>query len=466
MVFSSMVFLWIFLPVVLVAYFIIPRKYISAKNIVLLIASLLFYAWGEPIYVFLMLGSILFNYLMGILLHKLNCKKIILAVDIFGNILVLGYYKYYDFLIDSINRILGTEIPLKDIALPIGISFFTFQILSYIIDLYRGEIEVQKNPINLALYISFFPQLIAGPIVKYHDISKALESREQNLTQISEGTRRFVYGFSKKVLIANVLARTVDNIYALDMSEVTTAFAWVAAVFYMLQIYYDFSGYSDMAIGLGKIFGFDFNENFNYPYVSWSIKDFWRKWHISLSSWFRDYLYIPLGGNRKGALRTYINLCIVFFVTGLWHGAGYTFILWGLFHGFFSIIERTSWGKFIEKFRPLGYIYSTIVVLLGWVLFRAETLTVALKLYKRMILIGHYSESKYAWQDIIYNRSIVTAIIAVLGCGIIQLVLRKTGFDKKLKDSYLEMVWLAIVLLLSIAALAANSYNPFIYFRF
>lgn len=466
MVFSSMVFLWIFLPIVMAVYFIIPKKFISAKNIVLLIASLLFYAWGEPVYVLLMLLSILFNYSMGILLYKLDCKKLILVIDILGNLLVLGYYKYYDFLIDSINGIFGTEIPLKDIALPIGISFFTFQILSYIIDLYRGEIELQKNPINLALYISFFPQLIAGPIVKYHDISKALESREQSLEQVSEGVRRFIYGFAKKVLIANVLARTVDNIYALDISDVTSTFAWVAAVFYMLQIYYDFSGYSDMAIGLGKIFGFNFNENFNYPYMSWSIKEFWRRWHISLSSWFRDYLYIPLGGNRKGAVRTYINLIIVFFVTGLWHGAGYTFILWGLFHGLFSIIERTPWGKFVEKVKPLGYIYSTAVVLFGWVLFRAETLTTALKFYKRMILIGHYTESKYVWQEIMYNRSIATAIAAIIGCGIIQAILKKTGLDKKLKDSYLEIIWLVIILLLSIAALAANSYNPFIYFRF
>ena len=466
MVFSSMVFLWIFLPIVMAVYFIIPKKFISAKNIVLLIASLLFYAWGEPVYVLLMLLSILFNYSMGILLYKLDCKKLILVIDILGNLLVLGYYKYYDFLIDSINGIFGTEIPLKDIALPIGISFFTFQILSYIIDLYRGEIELQKNPINLALYISFFPQLIAGPIVKYHDISKALESREQSLEQVSEGVRRFIYGFAKKVLIANVLARTVDNIYALDISDVTSTFAWVAAVFYMLQIYYDFSGYSDMAIGLGKIFGFNFNENFNYPYMSWSIKEFWRRWHISLSSWFRDYLYIPLGGNRKGAVRTYINLIIVFFVTGLWHGAGYTFILWGLFHGLFSILERTPWGKVVEKIKPLGFIYSTFVVLMGWVLFRADTIQMALEMYRRMFGFGQYTESTYVWQEIMYNRSIATAVAAVLGCGFVQAILKKTGLDKKLKDSYLEIVWLVIILLLSIASLAANSYNPFIYFRF
>lgn len=292
---------------------------------------------------------------------------ILLAVNVVGNLALLGFFKYYDFFIGLVNSCFKTTFPEKNIPLPIGISFFTFQILSYVIDLYRGRYPVQKNILNLALYISFFPQLIAGPIVRYVDIDRQLESRTHSTQKAMEGIRRFLYGLGKKVLIANVLGQCVDSIYAMELSEVTGAFAWLAAGMYMLQIYYDFSGYSDMAIGLGKLFGFDFPENFNYPYLSKSVQEFWRRWHISLGTWFREYLYFPLGGSRKGAVRTYVNLMIVFLVTGLWHGAGMTFVLWGVYYGVLQVIERLGFKKILGKYPVIGWSYTFLAALFGWV---------------------------------------------------------------------------------------------------
>ena len=333
MVFSSLVFLWIFLPVIIILYYVIDEKY---KNIFLLLGSLFFYAWGEPIYIFLMIFSIVVNWSIGLLIEKYQFqKKIFLIVSILFNVALLGYFKYFNFFIDIINQMLHLGIEYKSIKLPIGISFFTFQILSYIIDLYRGEYKAQKSFVKLALYISFFPQLIAGPIVKYKDINEQLACRMHTLEKTAQGVRRFIYGLGKKVIIANTVAECVDYIYGLEYMELTGLLAWIAAILYTLQIYFDFSGYSDMAIGLGKMFGFEFQENFRYPYLSGSIQEFWQRWHISLGTWFKEYLYIPLGGNRKGKVCTYMNLTIVFLAPGLWHGANYNIILWGLYQGMF-----------------------------------------------------------------------------------------------------------------------------------
>ena len=337
MVFSSAIFLWVFLPVVFVLNYFIKPQY---SNILLVIASLIFYAWGEPYLVLLMIASILVNWLVGIGISRFQeHKKLILLAGILFDLSTLGYYKYAGFFVSTINLVLRKDVfNVPSIALPIGISFFTFQAISYILDVYRGDTEAQPKLINTALYISFFPQLIAGPIVKYREINKQIENRTITNTKIAVGFRRFIYGLAKKVLISNTLGLCADTIYGYDLSEMNGVMAWIAALSYTFQIYYDFSGYSDMAIGLGKMFGFDIPENFNYPYLSLSITEFWRRWHISLGSWFREYLYIPLGGNRKGKVRTYVNLVIVFFLTGMWHGASFSFIFWGLYHGLFSII--------------------------------------------------------------------------------------------------------------------------------
>lgn len=336
MIFSSMLFLWVFFPIVFIVNYIIKKRF---SNICLLIFSIVFYAWGEPVYVILLIVSIIINWVIGIAMDLENkYRKTILFIGILLNLLILGYYKYTGLIILTLNYVLGDSIIyVPEVALPIGISFFTFQAISYIIDVYRGGCQPQKKLVNLALYISFFPQLIAGPIVKYKEVDKQIENRNCNSEKIYEGIRRFTYGLGKKVLISNILAISVDKIYALDISQLTGGMVWGASLLYTFQIYYDFSGYSDMAIGLGKMFGFTFRENFNYPYLSLSIREFWRRWHISLSTWFKEYVYIPLGGNRVNIFRTYINLVIVFFLTGIWHGANYNFVLWGLYHGFFSI---------------------------------------------------------------------------------------------------------------------------------
>lgn len=349
MVFSSIIFVIWFLPLFLLSYFVLPRliprqNKIVLFNWILLIASLLFYAWDTPIFLFVMLLSIFMNYSLGILIGRTQngkTKKMELVISIVANLALLGYFKYSNFAIDTLNQCLGTNISNLNIVLPIGISFFTFQGLSYVIDVYWKKVEVQKNILKVALYISMFPQLIAGPIVRYDTICKQINEREVNFDNLVIGFRRFTFGLAKKVLIANVLGETADKIFSVDYFNVThmsAAVAWYGAICYTMQIYFDFSGYSDMAIGLGKIMGFDYLENFNYPYISKSITEFWRRWHISLSSFFRDYVYIPMGGNRTG--NVYFHLAVVFLLTGLWHGASWTFIIWGAWHGFFILLER------------------------------------------------------------------------------------------------------------------------------
>lgn len=464
MVFSSMVFLWIFLPVTLLGNYVLPKK---LSNVFLLVCSLLFYAWGEPVYIFLMLASVILNWGLGLLLENSRYKKSILVIDVIVNLVILGYFKYANLLIDTINRIVRFElIEPCSIALPIGISFFTFQAMSYIIDLYRGEYKAQKNVLNLALYISFFPQLIAGPIVKYKDVNEQIDSRRITLEKTAEGIRRFIYGLGKKVLISNTLGFVVDNIYAIEMTELSTVLCWTSAFLYTFQIYYDFSGYSDMAIGLGKMFGFDFAENFNYPYMSKSIREFWNRWHISLSTWFKEYLYIPLGGNRKGTVITYRNLLIVFFMTGLWHGASYNFVFWGLYHGFFSIIERIWIGDWLKRHKVTAYIYTFFVVNLGWVFFRIESIKQAVQVMMRMLMPWKYLESVYYVWEYVDTHVTFVLLCAVLGMGIIQLLAEKTGIIEKYRNSVLEILVLFGVMMLCIMTLAGNTYNPFIYFRF
>lgn len=472
MVFSSTVFLFIFLPLVLFINFLLKREY---RNIFLLLASLVFYAWGEGLLVLLMLFSITINYIGGIGMayfyekkHKIT--KVILGLSIAVNLLLLFYYKYANFIVEIFQE-LGYYLNYdhESILLPIGISFFTFQGISYLIDVYRRETPEQRNIFHLGLYISFFPQLIAGPIVRYHDVAQQIKNRSITVSLFKEGIIRLIRGLAKKIILANNAALIADQVFSIPANEISTGSAWLGILCYTIQIYFDFSGYSDMAIGLGKMFGFNFKENFNYPYISISIQDFWRRWHISLSTWFRDYLYIPLGGNRKGVNKTYRNLVIVFFITGLWHGASWNFIFWGLFHGAFLILERSNILN--TKNWPLVFqhLYVLIVVIVGWVFFRAETMTDAFTYLKSML--GFTTGDNYAALIYLNSYSIVMIILALIFsiplrqkfASMMANVRRSSiikGYNLGIYCFYL------MLLLLSIIELAQSSYNPFIYFRF
>ncbi|MCI5221361.1 MAG: MBOAT family protein [Candidatus Electrothrix sp. AR4] len=487
MVFSSTLFLFLFLPIVLLAYFIAGRK---MRNIILLVASLLFYAWGETVYVLLMLCSILVNYSFGILIDRARQQgrsgktSLVCAVTI--NLLLLGFFKYANFVINNLNIMLQhlhiDPVNFQQVHLPIGISFFTFQAMSYVIDLYRGESKVQKNPVNIALYIALFPQLIAGPIVRYHDIAKQINSRKSTVEDLACGIRRFIIGLGKKVLIANVMGRTADYIFSLPPDKLPASLAWLGAVAYTLQIYFDFSGYSDMAIGLGRIFGFHFLENFNYPYLSSSIREFWRRWHISLSTWLRDYLYIPIGGSRGSKARTSFNLITVFFLCGLWHGASWTFAVWGLYHGLFLILERTEpISKLLQKLPwPVRYLYAMTIVIVGWVIFRAETLSQALAYLQAMCTPGRSPLYNSQIFLLINNEFTFTLIVGIIGAFPLLRAAsekiqagRSTSTDEQSFDpmggavsATLQIAGLSFILLYSVAGIMGGSYNPFLYFRF
>ena len=470
MLFSSMVFLWLFLPFTFVVYQILNDKY---KNVFLLIMSLLFYAWGEPKNIVLMIAVVCINYIFGIFIDKYKkYKKIFLILCIISNLMILGYFKYYDFIVSNINRVAGSEVlSLRGIILPIGISFYIFQTMSYVADLYRGDIKVQKNIINLALYTSFFPQLIAGPIVKYHDIEKQINVRTITHEKLAYGIKRFIYGLSKKVILSNIIAEAVDTILAYNALELSASAIWAAILLYTLQIYFDFSGYSDMAIGLAKMFGFDLNENFNYPYLSKSITEFWRRWHISLSTWFKEYVYIPLGGNRKGKARTYINLSIVFLLTGIWHGASFNFIVWGIIHGIFMVLERIGFLKIIQKnfvTKIFGHIYTLSIVIISWTFFRANSLSQALQWLKIMFTGNDYEGRLYSLANFIDTRLIIVAIAGVVFCGVLQAVIGKLKqilFDEN-KMYFVENIMQLILLIICIMLLVNDTYNPFIYFKF
>lgn len=468
MVFSSLTFLCIFLPVVLALYYLLPT--LRIRNVLLIIVSLLFYAYGEPVYVLLMIASIIINYIFGRLLGTENKKKRqwILAIAVIINIGLLVVFKYLDMMVQTINQLSGSEIPLAGLALPIGISFFTFQALSYVIDVYRREVEPQKNLWNVMLYISFFPQLIAGPIVKYHDIQEQIDNRNTDVKEIAEGLRRFIIGLSKKVLISNTMAVTADALFAAGAGELNILSAWIAAIAYMLQIYFDFSGYSDMAIGLGHMFGFRFLENFRYPYISANIQEFWRRWHISLSTWFKEYLYIPLGGNRKGKARTCLNKMIVFFSTGLWHGANWTFVLWGLWHGVFLLFEQVCPVKKLPK--VLAHIYALLVVCVGFVMFRADTFGQGMFMTGTMFSGWEFSSVQMAvvWEQLT-PIFLVTLVMAVFGSApLIPKATEACLARENLRKPAVYFSYIAsfVLLILCMLSLSSGTYNPFIYFRF
>lgn len=463
MVFSSLIFLWIFFPVV---YVLTRVPFIKFQNVVLLIASLLFYAWGEPKYIVLMLISILINYWAAILIDRTSSKvskKWLIILTVVINLMLLGYFKYFNFLFGMLNNLSGHEVvALRNIALPIGISFYTFQALSYVIDVYRGIIKAQKSFYKVALYISFFPQLIAGPIVQYKDIEYQIDHRGLNTEQVYSGVKRFVFGLGKKVILANTFALVADNIFAIAVDDLGSFLCWVGAAVYMLQIYFDFSGYSDMAIGLGRMFGFEFLENFNLPYISKSIKEFWRRWHISLSTWFKEYLYIPLGGNRKGVYMTYVNLMIVFFATGMWHGASLNFIIWGLYHGFFLVIERMFLGKILEKnkYKFFNHVYCVFVVLIGWVIFRFDNFADGRNVLGMMF---SFQDSAYSVLQFMSYKSILMFVIGV----VLAFKLYPSGIIRNKKVmTILEIIVIFAITAIAVLMLANNTYNPFIYFRF
>ncbi len=461
MVFSSITFLFYFLPIVLAIYYLVPNK---LKNTILLIASLLFYFYGEPKYILIMITTIITTYIFGILIEKNSkYKQIYLIISILINLSFLLYFKYINFIISNINMWLTHKIDLINVILPIGISFYTFQLLSYIIDVYKGRTLAQKNILKLAMYVSLFPQLIAGPIVRYVDIQKQIEKREYTLEKFALGVRRFIIGLSKKVLIANVLGELIQ-VFGVS-NEKSVLFYWLYAIANMLQIYFDFSGYSDMAIGLGKMFGFDFLENFNYPYIATSITDFWRRWHISLSSWFRDYIYIPLGGNRVSKIKFVRNILIVWILTGLWHGAEWNFVVWGLFFGILLIIEKLFLEKYINKLpKALSRIYVLIIVMISFIIFSGENINIIMENIQG--LVGINGVPLITKESLYYLKSyIIIIIVGIIGS---MPIMKKVSEIKNMKKliNIIEPIFLLILFLVSTSYIVDGSFNPFLYFRF
>lgn len=459
MVFSQTTFLFLFLPIVLIAYYNPFFKSTVFKNVILVISSILFYAWGEPIYVLLMLASIIINWIFGLLANG-KSGKIFVGLSVVFNIGILFVFKYLGFLIENINSALNTNIANTNLSLPIGISFFTFQAMSYVIDVYRKNGEAQKNPMNVALYISFFPQLIAGPIVRYNTIAQQIKHREENFSHFTEGVYRFIYGFLKKVLIANNVAIVADGIF--DNKENAVATAWIGAIAYTMQIYFDFSGYSEMAIGLGKMFGFDFSENFDYPYVSKSVSEFWRRWHISLGTWFRDYVYFPLGGSRVSKPKLVRNLFIVWALTGIWHGANWTFLVWGLM--FFVVLTIEKLSGFTKKIGAFGHIYTMLIVIIGWVIFRSDSLLLAGNYLKNMIGIGTSlvdDDTMFYLSNYIFY--LITGVI--FSFPIVPAIRKKIKKENQLFNILYGIV-LIVLFVVAITFIVKGSYNPFIYFNF
>ena len=467
MLFSSITFLYAFLPILLILYFVVPKGW---RNAVLLAASLLFYAWGEPVYLLLMLASITAGYVFGLLIDRFRDRprtaNLLTAASVCVCLSSLILFKYSDFFLSTVNAVAGTELKLLGLALPVGISFYTFQILSYTVDVRRGDAPVQKNPFTFATYVALFPQLIAGPIVRYTTVAEELNCRSTGREDVAYGMARFVVGLGKKVMLANVLGE-VCKIYR-ETTELSVLFTWLYAISYALHLYFDFSGYSDMAIGLGRIFGFHFLENFNYPYISRSITEFWRRWHISLGSWFRDYVYIPLGGNRVSRLRWVFNLSVVWMLTGFWHGAGWTFILWGIWFGIWLILEKLWLGKWLAKMpAALSWIWTTILVVLGFVLFDAESLSVALTRMGNLFGVGLPLVTDTA---LYYLRSYgVVLLAAIIGATPLPkrawMWLREKTAGERV-TAFIEPLALGALLILISAYLIDGSYNPFIYFRF
>ncbi|MDE7225777.1 MAG: MBOAT family protein [Ruminococcus sp.] len=469
MVFSSPVFLFVFLTAVYVLYCIVPS--IKAKNVILLLFSLLFYTYGEPKAVLIMILSIVMNYVFGLAVGKENKgRKIILCISVISNLIILGIFKYAGFGAEMLNKLPFLSVSIPAISLPIGISFYTFQAMSYVIDAYKNPEYVQKNPFKVALYITFFPQLVAGPIVKYYDFAGQIDKRTSTPQQTAEGIKRFIFGLSKKMLIANTMAFVADTVYSLDTSELSVPLAWLGALSYLFQIYFDFSGYSDMAIGLGHMFGFTFRENFNYPYISQSMQEFWRRWHISVSTWFKEYLYIPLGGNRKGKIRTALNKLAVFFCTGLWHGASLNFIVWGLINGIFMMFESYRIIKPEKWLRPFRHVYAMFVTVTAFVFFRADNLESACRFIGHMFMPSGDSVQNAIFFQLLDPEYIVMFIIAVIfSVPVIPAIRNKSESPGGKTALVYETVSYGIsfvFLILCILSVSSASYNPFIYFRF
>lgn len=466
MVFSSLTFLLLFLPSVLLIYFAVPRQ---GKNAVLFLFSLLFYAWGEPVYVGLMIFSTILDYTCGRLVEKYrgtSKAKLGLLISVFVNLGLLFFFKYTDFFIGTVNGLLHTQIPLLNLPLPIGISFYTFQTMSYTIDVYRGEAKMQKNILSFGAYVSLFPQLIAGPIVRYQDIADQLDERSHSFDKFGEGVKRFVTGLGKKVLLANNIGLLWSTISQTGAENLTVVHAWLGIVAFAFQIYFDFSGYSDMAIGLGKMFGFNFLENFQYPYISKSVTEFWRRWHMSLGTWFRDYVYIPLGGNRKGLPIQIRNLAVVWLLTGFWHGASWNFVLWGVFYGVLLMAEKLFLLKWLNKAPAIvGHLYTLLTVLLGWVLFAFDDLGAGLSYLGVM-----FGGSAFISSEAIYQ--LLSYLPLLLVCAVASTPFAKKGYEKLCRKFGQGLVLTADtirvvgLMLMSVAYLISGSYNPFLYFRF
>ena len=470
MVFSSFVFLLVFFLVVMAIYFLVPGK---IRNLVLMLASLLFYAWGEPIYVCIMLFSTVFDYTNGRLIEKFKnenrpvAAKVTLIIDMIGNLGILGFFKYADFVIENVNAITGAGVELLQIALPIGISFYTFQTMSYTIDVYRGVVPAARNILDFGTYVTLFPQLIAGPIVQYKTVAEELTNRKFNIDDFSEGAWRFVIGMAKKVILANQIGALFTTITG--MSEISTATAWLGAIAYSFQIYFDFSGYSDMAIGLGRMFGFHFLENFDHPYISSSITEFWRRWHISLSSWFREYVYIPLGGNRKGLKRQLVNIAIVWMLTGLWHGASWNFVLWGGYYGVLLMIEKIFLLKWLDKIpRVFRHVYCLFLVVIGWTIFAQTDFAV----------LGEYLQTMFGAGGVLVDSTFVyhlscNAVLLVVLClcsvdykPLIAKNEKLSTFMQSATYDVIRTIIMVVLMAICFAFLVGDSYNPFLYFRF
>lgn len=468
MLFSSIVFLFTFLPAVMILYYLLPVRF---RNVILLLASLVFYAWGEPVYLFLMLLSILFNYFSGLdiarNLQDKRAAKRSLVFNLIINLAVLGFFKYEGFVLDTLNGILPVHISYHALPFPIGISFYTFQILSYIIDVYRGNVKVQTNLPNFALYVTMFPQLIAGPIVQYADVDEQLASREISRTKFGEGSMYFIRGLAKKVLLANTSGMIFTEVSGLAKDNIAVMTAWLGAFAYMFQIYFDFSGYSDMAIGLGKMFGFEFNMNFNYPYVSKSITEFWRRWHISLSSWFRDYVYIPLGGNRVSKIKHIRNLLIVWFLTGLWHGAAWNFVAWGLYYGVILIIEKYLLSPVLDRLPDVvRHIYSIVLVVIGWVLFFSSSFGQAADYIRVMFGAGAHGFADRESMYLLTSNLILWLILIFGSTPLVHFRYEHMLRSKKWNTTIINSVVYAALFIVCIAYLVTETYNPFLYFRF
>lgn len=474
MVFSSLLFLYVFLPIVIILYFISPKV---LKNTILLIASLLFYAWGEPKYVVLMLISIFINYVFGIVMDKADQKSkrlTLLWITVFLNLAILGYYKYAGFFIDIFSDITGQEIEWEAVPLPIGISFYTFQAISYIIDVYRKEVPAQRSLIDLSLFITLFPQLVAGPIVRYQTVNEEIKKRFTSSSDLMIGTRRFIQGLGKKVLIANPMGEVADQIFAISGGDLTTGTAWVGIIAYSLQIYFDFSGYSDMAIGLARIFGFKFEENFNYPYIAQSVSEFWRRWHISLSSWFRDYVYFPLGGSRVShEWKVYRNLLVVWTLTGFWHGASWTFMAWGFYFGILISLEKKFLLKWLNKIpRVFRHIYVLFIVMIGWVFFRADNFSYAFDYLKVMFFMT--DAATFDYDTLLYMKDYAIYFIAAFVLSMPIYIMYQKWSESKAEKSiafaaplriWQTVFYIALILVITMYLVNAT-HNPFIYFRF